>query len=122
CAFGTPADFSREAIEKWLAARRGGKEDMSGRSRNYYRQSVVTFANWCVETGRLIEHDLDRVPKADERADPRRQRRALTKDELKRLLAVASTRPLTDTKTVRRGQRKGEAFAELKPETVARLV
>src|SRR5205814_2069559 len=78
-------------------------------------------ANWCRDTGRLREHDLDRVPKADQKADPRRTRRALTEDELKRLLVVAATRPLADTRTVRRGKRKGEAFAELRPETVARL-
>ena len=119
CGFDTPAAFHREAVEDWLASRVG--EGMSARSRNYYRQSVVAFANWCAQSNRLTGHDLDRIPKADEKADPRRQRRALTEDELRRLLVIAATRPLTDTKTVRRGQRKGEAFAELRPETVARL-
>ena len=121
CEFATPAHFNREAIENWLAARMSGQEDMSARSRNYYRQSVVTFANWCVETGRLMGHDLIRLPKADEKSDPRRQRRALTEDELKRLLGMAAIRPLTDARTVRRGKRKGEAFAELRAETVSRL-
>ena len=74
-----------------------------------------------METRRLIGHDLDRLPKADERADPRRQRRALTEGELKRLLAMATARPLTDARMVRRGKRKGEAIAELREETVARL-
>ncbi len=121
CGFATPAEFNREAIENWLADRMSNNEDMSARSRNYYRQSVVTFANWCVETGRLLAHDLDRVPKADEKVDPRRQRRALTEDELKRVLNVAATRPLADARTVRRGKRKGKAFAELRNETIARL-
>jgi len=121
CKFATPAEFNREAIENWLAAQMTNDEDMGARSRNYYRQSVLTFVNWCVETGRLIGHDLDRIPKADEKADPRRQRRALTEDELKRLLVVAAGRPLTDTRTVRRGKRKGEACAELREETVVRL-
>lgn len=119
CGFATPSEFDREAVEDWLAARIG--EDMSARSRNYYRESVVAFANWCVGNGRLKEHDLDRVPKADQKADPRRQRRSLTEDELTRLLAVAVVRPLTDARTVRRGERKGELYAELRPETVARL-
>jgi integrase len=119
CGFATPAAFEREAVEDWLAARIG--EGMSARSRNYYRQSLITFANWCTETGRLKEHDLDRIAKADEKADPRRQRRALTEDELTRLLAVAVVRPLTDARTVRRGARKGEAYAELRAETVSRL-
>ena len=119
CGFATPADFNREAMEDWLAAQIG--KGMGARSRNYYRQSIITFANWCVETGRLIGHDLDRVPKADEKADPRRQRRALTEDELKRVLAVAAVRPLTDTQTVRRGKRKGEKYADLRPEVVDEL-
>lgn len=119
CAFGTPAAFNRGGIEKWLANQIAA--DMSARSRNYYRESVVAFANWCVQTGRLISHELDRVPKADQKADPRRQRRALTEEELKRLLVVAAARPLTDTQRVRRGARKGEAIAELKPETVVKL-
>ena len=113
CGFATPSDFDREAFEDWLAARIG--EGMNARSRNYYRESLVAFANWCVETGRLMGHDLGRVPKADQKADPRRQRRALTEDELKRVLVVAAARPLTYTQTVRRGKRKGEAVAALKP-------
>ncbi len=119
CGFATPADFDREAVENWMAARIG--EGMSARTRNYYRESLVAFANWCVETGRLVSHDLNRVPKADQKSDPRRQRRSLTEDELKRLLAVAMLRPLTDTQTIRRGKQKGQAIAQLKPETVARL-
>src|SRR5207249_2837241 len=100
CGFATPADFDREAVEHWLAARLEG--GMSARSRNYYRESLVAFANWCVQSGRLAGHDLDRVPKADQKADPRRQRRALTEGELTRLLAVAVVRPLTDARTIRR--------------------
>jgi hypothetical protein len=73
-----------------------------------------------VRTDRLLGHELNRIPKADQKADPKR-RRSLTEEELKGLLAVATTRPLTDARTVRRDKRKGEAFAELKPETVARL-
>src|SRR5207253_6794861 len=34
---------------------------------------------------------------------------------------VAVARPLTDARTVRRGKRKGEHYANLRPETVARL-
>lgn len=34
---------------------------------------------------------------------------------------MAAARPLTDTRTVRRGKRRGAVVAELKPETVARL-
>ena len=81
----------------------------------------MAFLNWCRDDGRLKGHDLARLPKADERADPRRRRRALTEPELVRLLSVAAERPLRDARTVRRGRRRGEAYADLASETVARL-
>ncbi len=62
------------------------------------------------------------IPVADRRLDLRRQRRALTPQEIARLLAVAATRPLDDAQTVRRGARKGERAAELRPEVVAGLL
>jgi integrase len=119
CGFASLADLASEPVECWLAARI--PEGMSARTRNYYRESLVAFANWCVQTGRLTAHDLDRLPKADVRADPRRNRRALNEDELTRLLAVAADRPLLDARTVRRGKRKGEAYATLRAGTAARL-
>jgi integrase len=61
------------------------------------------------------------VPKADEKADPRRRRRSMTEAELARLLDVARRRPLDDALTVRRGKRKGEAFAKVKDKTRQRL-
>ena len=61
------------------------------------------------------------MAKADEAADPRRKRRALTETELTRLLDAAQRRPLLDRMTVHRGKRKGEAYAKLRPEVQARL-
>ena len=45
----------------------------------------------------------------------------MTEAERDRLRDVARRRPLLDAMTVRRGKRKGEAVAELRPETRARL-
>ena len=119
CDFATLADLSREAVERWLAERVA--ERMSARTRNHYRESLVAFANWCREMGRLREHDLHRVPKADPKSDPRRPRRALTGAELTRLLSVARSRPLADAKTVRRGKNKGKAVAVLSATLIAKL-
>src|SRR5262249_15491359 len=46
----------------------------------------------------------------------RHQRRAMTEDELRRLLAVARERPLLDALTVRKGPRKGERYAKVRAE------
>jgi integrase len=67
--------------------------------------------------GRLTHNPLLAVAVADQRADTRRQRRALTEEELARLLDAAQRRPLADAMTVRRGKAKGKPLANLSPET-----
>lgn len=112
-------DLKRDKLERWLAD--AVAAGMGARTRNYYRDAAVRFANWLRESGRLAAHDLGRLPKADERADPKRKRRAMTEDEFARLLAVAESRPLDDARTVRRGANKGRAVARLTAAESARL-
>ena len=119
CGFGRLADVNREAVEKWLNQREA--EDMGGRTRNTYRGSLVSFCNWCVETDRLAANPLAKVCKAAEAMDRRHVRRALSEDELRGLLRAARERPLREARTIRRGEKKGEQTAELKPETENRL-
>jgi integrase len=119
CAFGTLADLRRDSLERWLAQR--AAEGMSPRTRNAYRNALVSFCNWCVETDRLGINPFDPVPKANEKADPRRQRRAMAEPELVKLLAVARERPLLEALTVRKGPRKGERYADVRPEVRERL-
>ena len=69
---------------------------MGARTRNTYRAAAVAFCNWCMETSRLLVNPLAKVAKAAEGTDPRRQRRAMTEDELRRLLDVARRRPLAE--------------------------
>src|SRR5262245_29409434 len=119
CTFRTLADLRREALERWLALRTA--EGMSARTRNAYRNALVSFCNWAVETTRLAVNPFDPVPKANEKADPRRQRRAMVEPELLKLLAVARERPLLEALTVRKGPRKGERYANVRPEVRERL-
>ncbi len=119
CRFARLSDLSREPLERWLVSQQ--KAGMGARTRNTYRAAVVAFCNWCVETGRLLSNPFGKVAKADEDVDPRRQRRALTEDELRRLLDVARRRPVLDATMIRRGKRKGEAIAELRDDTRKRL-
>jgi len=119
CGFRQLADLNAAGLERWLAAHQA--EGMGAVTRNAYREAWVTFGNWCVRNRRLLGNPFADVPKADVNADRRRQRRALTEDELCRLLDVARRRPLLDTMTVRRGKRRGEAVAILREETRRRL-
>jgi integrase len=121
CQFNTLADLDRSALERWLADR--ARAGMGARTRNSYLTAAVAFCNWCCAPGnhRLAANPFARVPKANERADPWRQRRAMDAAELVRLLAVAQERPLLEALTVRRGARKGQRYARVRPETRDRL-
>jgi integrase len=119
CGFRLMRDLRAEPVVRWLEKARAA--GLSARTRNSYRVDLLTFAGWCVAHDRLPSNPFTRLPVADERTDRRRQRRALTEAELVRLLDVARRRPLLDAMTVRRGKHRGEAVAELRPETVARL-
>ncbi len=119
CSFSKLADLDRTAVERWLTARMS--EGVSARSRNGYRVAIVAFANWCTSTERLAANPLAGIPKANEKADPRRHRRAMTEAELVKLLEVARQRPLLEAMTVRRGKNKGKPLAEVRPETQKRL-
>src|SRR5262249_49734189 len=119
CSLAALADLRRAALERWLNAQ--NRTGMGARTRNSYLCSALAFCNWCVETSRLTSNPFDAVPKANEKADPRRQRRAMVEPELVKLLAVARERPLLDALTVRRGPRKGERYANVRPEVRERL-
>ena len=119
CRFARLSDLAREPLERWLVLQQ--KAGMGARTRNTYRAAAVAFCNWCIQTGRILSNPFGKVAKADEDVDPRRQRRALTEDELRRLLDVARRRPILDATTIRRGKNKGEAVAELRDETRHRL-
>lgn len=102
CGFRRLGDLRRERLERWLVAQ--AKAGMGARTRNTYRAAAVAFGNWCIRNQRLTLNPFAAVSKANEAADTRKQRRALSEDELRRLLYVARLRPLAEygRATVRR--------------------
>ena len=76
-------------------------------------------SNWSGEK-RLAKNPFEGLGKYDDATD-RRPRRALNESELSRLLVAAAERPLIDAQMIRRGPRKGELGAALKPETAEKL-
>ncbi len=94
CEFRRLRDLERGAVERWAAAR--DAEGMPARTLNAHLVALTAFGNWCVDTKRLATNPLARPPKRDESADRRRQRRALTEDELRRLLYAARWRSLAE--------------------------
>lgn len=120
CGFETLGALDRKRFEEWLALQK--TEGLSARGRNAYREVLVSFVNWCVAVGLLPENVFRAIPKANTKADPRRQRRALTEEEMIKLLDVARRRPLEDALTVRRGKDKGKLLCKVRPEVREHLV
>ncbi len=94
CRFTRINRLSAEPVERWLLEQ--ADSGMAAATRNSYRESVVCFGNWCRRTHRLTENPFRDLPRADQNADRRHQRRALTEDELVRLLHIARFRPLAE--------------------------
>ncbi len=97
CGFSRLSDLSADALTRWLAIQQAKQpKGMSAGNRNEYRQELVGFGNWCVETDRLTVNPFSMVPKADAKSGRRRQRRAMNEGELVKLLQVAKLRPLAE--------------------------
>jgi hypothetical protein len=88
CEIDALGDIDAGRFERWLVALVDA--GAGSRTRNRYRDDLVTFANWCKESGRLLSNPFTGIGKLDEKTDRRRQRRAMTEPELVKLLDVAS--------------------------------
>jgi site-specific recombinase XerD len=94
CKFKRLIDITRDAMEKWMnKSEQGG---MGARTRNTYRSAILSFCGWCLETDRMTANPLSRLCAADEHADKRKQRRALTEEELIKLFTASKLRPLAE--------------------------
>jgi len=119
CSFETLTAIRASEIERWVNSRL--EEGMGPRTVNTYLASIKAFVNWARKGHRLLGDPLSTLGNVREQSDVRRQRRALTEEELARLLRTARERPLRDATTIRRGKRKGELGAKVRPELKAQL-
>ena len=94
CSWKTLRELGRQPLERWLSQRMA--DGTSARTRNAHLSSLIAFGNWCLDNGRLLVNPFARIGKANEKADPRRQRRAMSEGELNQLLKVARWRPLAE--------------------------
>ncbi|MEN9666997.1 MAG: hypothetical protein RLZZ326_3360, partial [Planctomycetota bacterium] len=104
CGFRRLRDMHREAVERWVyrvlelpdAGQVVSAGQPAARTVNTRLVALTAWGNWLVESGRLVVNPFTRLRKLDESDDIRRQRRALTGDELRRLLTVARLRPVAE--------------------------
>lgn len=94
CRFTQLRALASGPVEEWLVGQ--AESGLGASTRNGYREAAVCFGNWCRRTKRLTGNPFEDVPRADQNADRRHHRRALTTAELQRLLKVARLRPLAE--------------------------
>jgi integrase len=112
----TLGDLSPGGVERFLS---GLGDGAGARTRNTYLASVRAFSRWCLRSRRQGDDPLAAMSPAAGAA--RRQRRALTDDELARLFLAARERPLREAMTVRTGARRGHQVGRLRAVVRARL-
>ena len=126
---GTGIRSIREITPDTLSSYLSGMTQ-AARTKNMHRRITVMFCNWLETNGRLPSNPIGgkkvRTFKVTKK-DRKRRRRALSAEELKRLLVAAREQPLKDARVGRGGRRaangtrKAAQPARLKPETVAKL-
>ena len=88
CGFEKLADIHSEVVQTFLRTLRKTK-NISHRTYNHYIQALDSFCNWCVTSKRLLANPLLGLERLNTEIDIRRKRRALTGDEIARLIASA---------------------------------
>lgn len=86
-----PKDMTTEHGERFLLGL-VDERHRSAKTRNDYLAALRQFAQWGVRNGRWPENPFKRIKRLNAEADVRRERRALSAGELKRLLAAAKVR------------------------------
>jgi len=77
-------DLQPDAFRDWLQSL-----EIAPNTVNEYRGTIVSFLNWCKKDGRIRSNLLEHVSKVATIGKKVRKRRALTEDEISRLLLVA---------------------------------
>jgi integrase len=90
------AKIRRETIEKWIADEIK-KKVRSSRTINAYLVSVKSFSQYLTDIELLPCNPLKPIRKLNQEIDQRKNRRAMTAEEIERLLKVAETREYQKT-------------------------
>lgn len=107
CGWQHLKDISPASFETWVR-KNGGR---AARTLNHYLDVVQTFLNWLVLTEQLPANPLERLKKVSTKGKETRLRRALTVDEVCRLLAVAGPLRPVFALAVHTGIRRSELEA-----------
>ena len=91
CHFRRYADIRPAAVERFLADKR--REGLAVRTTNFYLKSLQQFCRWMREADRASSLPLTKLRPLNPETDRRRVRRALTVDELVKLIQTTTAAP-----------------------------
>ncbi len=91
CGFAIWADLTASAVQACIGRSRAN--EISTQTRNFYLQAIKQFARWMVADKRAAESPVGHLRGENVRTDRRHDRRPLTEDELRRLLATTRGGP-----------------------------
>jgi len=97
------------------------KRDLSAITRNEYITSIKSFTKWAVTYRRMKDDVLAGLRLTERRGiEPAHPRRALSVDEIARLLDAAERRPLLELQTIRIGPNAAKPVAKVKERVAAK--
>ena len=114
CRVTALEDLTADRVETYLTRLR-----RSPNTRKKHHSAISGFVKWLFKRGRVRENLMLRVEVP--RGSVQKEYRSLSVEEIKKLLDVTAARPLREALMVRRGPRKGQLVAKVKPEVRARL-
>jgi len=103
CGWTYVGQVSVDGFSRWRQ-----QQAFGARTLNHYLEGMVTFLNFLERSGRIPLNPLRHAQKVDGRGRKRRVRRALTDDELRRLMAKAGPRAIIYFVAARTGLRQEE--------------
>ena len=93
CKFLYWTDIAASKMQRYLADLRDNGNGISAQTFNFYLQAVKEFARWMVQDRRASESPLQHLKGLNVRTDRRHDRRALSVDEIRRLLETTTAQP-----------------------------
>jgi len=107
CGWNLAKDVTADSFQTWLR----GHGELKDKTANDYLEAIRCFFNWLVKLGRAGSNPLISVEKVKSKDGKAVEIRALSDDEMLRLLAVAGERKLVYLMAVHTGLRSSELAA-----------
>ena len=93
CGFKTLESIKAEAVQDYLAKLRNNGKGISHRTHNVYLQTLKQFCHWMVQDRRASESPIQYLKSLNVETDRRRRRKALSIEEIQRLLRATRDGP-----------------------------